>query len=363
MHVSGFSRMNNRPKIIRPNFSIMDGLVFGFEMTDHLDPEQSQDQILEEICETIADAYELEVPIWAKLSGGYIFPIPSTHRLFQYLDLPSRRNNQGGNWLVFKRQGNDITVTHFGPFAKNFQNFYENTMDALKKWKELRDALKSKSPETAKMTEEEIKEEEVEIDEAIADFWSTVSDIKLEINSKQEELKKILDCVYSDPIDRATAEELKEKLTASTREVAVKGIATAVLIEVVEETMKRIIVKIAEVIAAKGALKEVGKAVAKEAGKATEKAAGKAAVKAGAKAVDKATAKAVPSLGAVVRAGFGVWRLCHEDVASAGLEFASEEATCSPGPGTAASFVTDADLVRKDMYEATTESNQDGEVK
>lgn len=351
--------------IIQPNFCIMDELVFGFKMTDHLDPEQSQGQILEEICATIADAHELELPIWAKLSGGCrIFPIPHTHRLFQYLDLPSRRNSHGGNWLIFRRQANVITVTHFGPFSNNFQDMYENTMITLKNLKEWRDELESgESPETAKMTEEETKKEKVAIDKAIAEFWSTVSDIKLEINSKQEELKKIIDCVYSDPIERATAEELKEKLTASAGEVAVKGIATAVLIEVVEETVKRIIVKIAEVIAAKGALKAVGKAVAKEAGNAAEKTAGKAAVKAGAKAVDKATAKAAPSLGAVVRAGFGVWRLCHEEVASARLEFASEEASCSPGPGTAASFATDADLVRKDMYEATTESNQDGEVK
>ena len=354
--------MNNRPQIIRPNFSTIDGLTFGFSMTNHLDRNQPQDQILEEICETIADAYDLEIPIWAQLNGGCrIFPIPPEHQLFQYLDLPSRHTQS--NWLIFQRQDNSITVTHFGPFARNYDDLYETTMKALAMLKQLRDALKSKSPETDKMTEEEKKKEEAEFDKAIAEYFSMVSYIELEINSKQEDLKKIIDCVYSDPIDRATAEELKEKLTASAGKVAVKGIATAVSIKVVEEIVKRITIKIAQVIAAKGALKALGKAVAKEAGKAAEKAAGKTAVKAGAKAAGKAAAKAVPFLGAVVGAGFGVWRLWHGDVVGAGLEFASGAASCFPGPGTAASFAMDAALVGKDIYEATTERDQDGEVK
>ena len=357
--------MNNRALIIRPNFSIIEELTFGFHMTNHLDPDQPQDQILREICETIADAYELEFPIWAQLAGGCrIFPIPPAHRLFQYLDLPSRNiQRHGGNWLIFQRQDNNITVTHFGPFAKNFEELYETTMSVLTMLKTWRDALKSKSPGTAEMTEEEKEEQIAEIDETIAEYWSKVSDIGLEINSKQEELKKIIDCVYSDPIDRATAEELKEKLTASAGKVAVKGIATAVSIEVVEKIVEQITIKIAQVIAAKGALKAVGKTVAKEAGKAAEKAAGKAAVKTGAKATGKAAAKAVPFLGAVVGAGFGIWRLWHGDVAGAGLEFASGASSCFPGPGTAASFAIDAVLVGKDIYEATTERDQDGEVK
>ena len=131
--------------------------------------------------------------------------------------------------------------------------------------------------------------------------------------------------VYDKPEDRAAAQELIGKIKASTGKVLIKAVTAVLCAEMFE--------------------KIVGKIAAKVAAKTASKGAGKAA------------GKALPFVGAVVCAGFGIWRLSYGDYAGAGLEFASGAASCVPGTGTATSLAIDAALVSKDVIEARNEGN------
>lgn len=122
--VNFFFQVTMAQKIIWPNFLTLAGKSFGFYMTDHLDPLQSQKTILTDICRTISAGFVPIFPNYARLLGGHrIMLIPPTHWLFQYLDQQSQ--NEIANFLIFHMQGNSVTVTHFGPFGKFKENNFK----------------------------------------------------------------------------------------------------------------------------------------------------------------------------------------------------------------------------------------------
>jgi len=339
-------------------------------------------------------------PIWARLEDGYrVFPITGGDVLFPYLDQQSQRK---WNCLIFERRRNvrtggfEIWVTHFGPFGKvnseKFEKVVVSTMNALGKLKERWNHLNSKENEK---TEKENQEDKAKIiDELATSFWAIVSNFQLEIKTKLEDLKDVIERVYDNHEDKEAAEKLKVKLTLTAAKVTVKVADFIILRKVLRKTTLKAAKKagIRAVVkgtgkaggkaagkeagkavgkaAGKEAGKAVGKAAGKEAGKAVGKAAGKEVGKAAGKAVGKAVGKAapkaagkaavkkVPVLGAVFGVGFGIWRLCQGDVVGAGLEVASGAASCFPGAGTAASFAIDAALLVKDVSEAVAEIDQ-----
>jgi len=135
------------------------------------------------------------------------------HPLFKFLDGESRRKRY--NWLIFKRAGNNITVTHFGPFGRNKSDDFEDTLDktnhALGILKRMWDALNS--PNISTMSEEEKERERERIRRTlIAKFWAVVQDIRKKIEAKKEELRKLIHRVHDEPADRLAAEDLERKL-------------------------------------------------------------------------------------------------------------------------------------------------------
>lgn len=321
--------MAYRAMITRPNFLTLNRRTFSFMMTDHLNPQIAQNTILRDICQTITGAYQARFPIWARLLGGHrIFLIPPQHRLFQYLDQDSK--NKLINFLIFQRQGNGITVTHFGPFGNIKENDFKIkisiTQRALQNLKQRWNALKS--PGNKMSEEEKDRERDRIIGELMKNYWAKVLDFESKIASKKEQLKDLLHRVFDD--EQEIAEDLIEKLMASSGKVMIKAVTE----------------KIAKKVAAKIAAKTAAKVAATT----------------GARAAGKAAAKAVPVVGAVLGLGFGIWRLCHGDVTGAGLEVTSGAASCVPGGGTAASLTIDAGIVARDVYLARQEIKRIAEV-
>ena len=345
-------------------------------MTNHLNRQFTVDEALTEICRRILDAHRQMFPIWARLEDGYrVFPITGGDVLFPYLDQQSQRK---WNCLIFERRRNvrtggfEIWVTHFGPFGKvnseKFEKVVVSTMNALGKLKERWNHLNSKENEK---TEKENQEDKAKIiDELATSFWAIVSNFQLEIKTKLEDLKDVIERVYDNHEDKEAAEKLKVKLTLTAAKVTVKVADFIILRKVLRKTTLKAAKKAGIRAVVKGTGKAGGKAAGKEAGKAVGKAAGKEVGKAAGKAVGKAVGKAapkaagkaavkkVPVLGAVFGVGFGIWRLCQGDVVGAGLEVASGAASCFPGAGTAASFAIDAALLVKDVSEAVAEIDQ-----
>lgn len=306
-------------KIIWPNFLTLAGNSFGFCMTDHLDPLQSQNTILTDVCQTISAGFVPRFPNYARLLGGNrILLILPRHWLFQYLDRQSQ--NEIANFLIFNMQGNSVTVTHFGPFGKAKENdFKEKIRNTEKSLKDLKKrwwyAVKSKPVGKRKREKAKI------IEELRNNYWAKVQEIESQIASKKEEFKELTLRVFED--EKETVKDLLEKLMASTEKVMIKAIT--------DKIAKKVSVKL------------------------TAKTAAKIAAKSGAKAAGKAAAKAVPVVGAVVGLGFGIWRLTQGDVTGAGMEVFSGAASCVPGGGTAASLGVDAAIVARDVYLATEE--------
>lgn len=141
--VNFFFQVTMAQKIIWPNFLTLAGKSFGFNMTDHLDPLQSQKTILTDICRTISAGFALILPNYARLLGGYrIMLIRPTHWLFQYLDQQSQ--NEIVNFLIFRKEGNSVTVTHFGPFCKFKENDFKEKIRNTEK--SLKDVKKGRMP-------------------------------------------------------------------------------------------------------------------------------------------------------------------------------------------------------------------------
>jgi len=271
------------------------------------------------------------------------------HPLFKFLDGESRRKRY--NWLIFKRAGNNITVTHFGPFGRNKSDDFEDTLDktnhALKILKRMWDALNS--PNISTMSEEEKERERERIRRTlIAKFWAVVQDIRKKIEAKKEELRKLIHRVHDEPADRPAAEDLErklmdleKKLVASTGKVMVKILVKKMIADITAAVVAKIAQKVAARIAAKTATKAAAKSVSKGGG--------------------KAAVRAVPILGLTVGAVFGTWKLLKGDVSGAGMEYASGAASCIPGVGTAASLAIDVGLVAKEISKAKAESDQRAE--
>lgn len=318
-------------KIDQTDFLNLHGVSFSFFMTKFLNPELSKDESLTAICKVISTAYQKGSPIWARLVANHrIVQITLENELYLYLDPESR--DKVTNWLIFKRKGNSIAVTHFGPFQSMegdvFQDMVDETDSTLAILRNLLNELDFLDDEMSE-DENELTPNDIQ-DELMAKFWGSAEDFELKIESKKTELKVLTNGVYDKPEDRAAAQELIGKIKASTGKVLIKAVTAVLCAEMFE--------------------KIVGKIAAKVAAKTASKGAGKAA------------GKALPFVGAVVCAGFGIWRLSYGDYAGAGLEFASGAASCVPGTGTATSLAIDAALVSKDVIEARNEGNKYLEV-
>ena len=373
-------------------------------MTDHLNPRLNQGKLLTEICKKISATYQADFSNCARLLGGQrVCLITPQNELFQYLDSDSKYNFF--NWLIFKegedvheeveeeeeedddtetetedededkevveqpqtqqqQQGEEkkekgenveekeeekreekkdeevgdkgeqedssITVICFGPFGSGEDKEYKDTVDktnrSLTILKSMWNALKSHDNEDSEVDEdkerEDVKREFIEV------YWAMVHANELEIEARKEELEDFTRQVYDKPEDQAAAQELIGKISASTGKMVIKTVTATIAVDLGE----KIIARIAAITAAKSMAKT--------------------AAKGGSKGTGKATAKAIPFVGAVVGAGFGIWRLFQGDVTGAGLEIASGAASCVPGSGTVASLAIDASLVAKDIYEA-----------
>ena len=328
--------MPNQNRIERTNFLTLKGLTFSFSMTDHLNPMMTEDFILTEICKTISDVYQKNVfPIWARLFQGHrIFVVTPCHRLYKYLDDDSRM--KFFNWLIFKRYGDHISVTHFGPFGnvkeKEFRNTQDKTDRALAILKKMWKALKS--PENKSSEKDKERKLNYIKDDLRRNYWAVVERIKLKIESKKREFADLIRSIYAG--DGATTEEMIRKLMSSTGRTVINMI--------IRDIITTLLLAVAEKAATKLATKTATKVAAKKAAKT--------AAKTGSKMSGKASAKAVPLLGLGAGIGFGIWRLCHGDVAGAGLEVASGAASCVPGGGTATSLAIEAALIAKDTIEA-----------
>ena len=117
-------------KIKRPNFhTLWNGITFSFDMTNHLNHVPEEDYVLKKICDQISARYflycEEQFPIWARLPDGeHAFEVTPQDKLFKYLYEESRAIGQShgsniSNYVMFTRNGNIITVTHFGKRNKN----------------------------------------------------------------------------------------------------------------------------------------------------------------------------------------------------------------------------------------------------
>ncbi|OWF35903.1 uncharacterized protein LOC110442377 [Mizuhopecten yessoensis] len=310
-------------RIYRTNFLELDGLTFSFNMTNHLDPLVSEDDSLTAICEKISSYHQLMFPNWTRLRADFrIIRITPENELFEYLDANSRGKLL--NWLIFSRVGDQIIVTHFGPFGKKKENDFEDNVDqtrlSLQKLRDIWLQVRSSSkPQSQKETE--LKAIRTKI---LEEFWGLIKASEEQIEAKKRELKEVTEFVFESEDKRARIAHQIEKITIKTGWVLVRQIVRALVMEITIE---------------------IAKVVAKMAAKQTAKQGAKGA----SKGVAKTTAKAVPFLGLVVGTGFAIWRLAEGDVAGAGLEIASGAASCAPGAGTATALAIDASLLVKDV--------------
>lgn len=307
-------------RIVRRNFLTLDGRTFSFNMTNHLNPQQNQNWILREICQGITTYYQGNFPIWSRLIGGNrVFEIPPMHPFFPLLDTTSQVKLF--NCLIFKIDRNVITVTHFGPFGKEETERLKQTIkvthSALKKLKKRRNAIQS--PSNTKSEGEKKKDQDGITQDLKNNYWRCVEIIESNIRSKQKELIDLINRVFED--DKVTADDLIKTLITTDIELLTKTTAKTI--------GKKVTIKIG----------------AKTAAKIAAKSGAKGAVKVGA----KAGAKAVPVAGLVIGLGFGIWRVCHGDVAGAGLEVASGALSCVPGGGTAGSLAIDVGIAARDI--------------
>jgi len=123
-------------------------------MTNHLNHVPEEDHILKKICDQISARYflycEEQFPIWARLPDGeHAFEVTPQDKLFKYLDEESRAIGQShgsniSNYVMFTRNGNIITVTHFGPFGekKEEQKPFKDTLDKTDRFRELQGKVK-----------------------------------------------------------------------------------------------------------------------------------------------------------------------------------------------------------------------------
>ncbi|XP_068730001.1 uncharacterized protein [Montipora capricornis] len=303
-------------KINRRKFLKLDGFTFSFYMTNHLNPQIPVDECLTAICRKISSYHKLTFPNWTRLMGDHrIIRITESDDLFQYLDANSQSKTL--NWLIFRRVGNKIVVTHFCPFGgekdEDFEENVDQTRRSLKKLKEAWRMVNSSSkPE--KQKEKERDEIKAEIK---ANYWAVVQAVEEEIEDKKRELKLVANLVFCDEESRENIICEIEKITITTGRVIVKPLLKAVV--------AAIIAGIALAIA-------------------------KAAAKQSAKQGAKVATKSIPILGLAVGTGFALWKFAKADFAGAGLEIASGAASCVPGVGTAASLAIDTALVTKDIY-------------
>lgn len=335
--------MSPRRKIIRNSFLTLDGTAYSFEMTDRLDHNNldfSEDDVLTKICETISDGYKdpmhegQDQVLVAFDKDARKFPILPDNVLTRYLDETSRRKVYS-NWLIFRQNGNHLTITHFGAFGsekdQDFIDTQEETMRALAIYKQLLEDLKSP---INKMSEEDqaLMEEHI-LAEVKAHYFGIMQNNESQIQTCKKELEQLIYEVYDEEEDKTIARNLIAKLSASTGKVLIKTMAKVITEELAEKAAKKVAAKLAA--------------------KAAAKLAAMSGLKGGAaKGSSKVAAKAVPFVGAAIGVGFGLWRLSQGDVLGAGLEIASGAASCVPGAGTAVSLAIDGTLVGKDMKEA-----------
>jgi len=316
-------------RIKRSNFKTIDGKTYSFDMDDHLNHEDyDEDYMLNEICDALAKHYkngvlcELVIRIWTRDRSGirincYTELSPQNNAcLYKYLDEESK--NKGSNYLVWKKKGSQVTITVFGPLKDGESPDGGNCDRILRSVYNKLESLNDKTSEKEKQTRfEEIK------GGMFAEYSAAVQGTKNRTDAKEMELKKLIYRVYDKPEDKATAEDLVRKLTASPRKTMIKTI--------IAEITAAVTAKIAKKPASRIAVKTTTKA-----------AAGKFAV------------KGAPFVGV----GFGIWRLSQGDLVGAGMEVASGIAACVPLVGTAVSLAIDVGLMGKDLCEAIAESKQ-----
>ena len=129
--------MSPRRKIIRNSFLHLDGTAYSFEMTDRLNHNNldfSEDDVLTRICETISDGYKdpmhegQDQVLVAFDKDAHKFPILPDNVLTLYLDETSRRKVYS-NWLIFRQNGNHLTVSHFGAFGSEKDQDFIDTQE------------------------------------------------------------------------------------------------------------------------------------------------------------------------------------------------------------------------------------------
>ncbi|XP_063960361.1 uncharacterized protein LOC135155393 [Lytechinus pictus] len=290
------------------HFTDAEGNNYNIHMTDHTQgPFQ---EVLDGICNFIINT-AIGGPgiIWTgwveMIPGNFVYWVDPGSPLCVFLDAEALVQHPD-NFLCFRRNGNGITITHFGPFGWN------KGWD-LKKVKAARKHAKDLAKEAEK--EQQRMEEEREI-------WDKEDPpLSEKTPSKRQQRLPGLNLTKSEALEEMQAKVLKK----------VGGL-------VARKTLVR-----AAIVAGKQAVKAIAKASAK--------------------AAPKSVLKKVPLIGLVAGVGFGVSRAVHGDFAGAGMAVASGAVSLVPGVGTVASLAIDGALLVRDVGDDIKKEAQEEEAK
>ena len=210
-------------KINKPNFLELDGFKFSFHMTNHLNSQIPEDVCLTAICSKISSYHMLTFPNWTRLKRDFrIIRINSSDDLFQYLDANSQRKTL--NWLIFSRIGNNIVVSHFGPFGREKDEDFEEKVDqtrlSLQKLKGVWLQVNSSS----RSEKQKEKERNDIIAKVKSDYWAAVQVVQEKIEDKKRELKEVVTRVFADEKSRKDITRKIEKITVNTGRVIVQQV-------------------------------------------------------------------------------------------------------------------------------------------